>query len=100
MASPPTDPFAALEAQITANVTVEQSAVTLINGIAAEITNAVNTALANGATAAQIATLVTNEVQSLTASASTLSAAILANTPSAPPTSSNPSSRSGKVTGS
>ena len=86
MASPPVDPFAALEAQITATIGVEASATALINGFAQTILTDVNNALAGGATATQIATLVTNEVSSLQASATSLSAAVAANPAPIPPT--------------
>ena len=75
--------IAALTAQVTANTTVEGSAVTLINGIAAQIAAAVAAAQAAGATPTELSeptTLQTN----LTASAAALSAAITANTPATP----------------
>ena len=72
-----------LQAQVTASETVESSAVTLINGIAARIQAAVDAAVAGGATAAQLAP-VTAEVAALKASSDALSAAVVANTPAAP----------------
>jgi hypothetical protein len=62
----------ALTAQVQANTTVEASAVTMIKGIASQI----STAVAAG-DSAQLTTLASQ----LNASASSLSAAILANTP-------------------
>jgi hypothetical protein len=64
--------FDALAAQVTANETVEASAVTLINGIAARIAAA-------GVDPVKLKAL----TDSLTASAATLSAAVAANTPAA-----------------
>jgi hypothetical protein len=69
--------------QVTATTSAEASAVTLINGIAQRIADAVAAAIAGGATAAQLQP-VTDEVTALKASADALSAAIAANTPSAP----------------
>lgn len=63
----------ALKAEVAATVTIEQSAITLINGIAARITAAGTDPAALSALTAQ-----------LTDSASALSAAISANTPAAP----------------
>ena len=65
----------ALTAQVTQNTTVEASAVTLINGIAAQISSAVAAAQAGDATA--LATLATE----LQTSATALAAAVAANTP-------------------
>jgi hypothetical protein len=62
-----------LIAQVAANTTLEQSAVTLIQGIAAALTAA-------QADPAEVATLAAQ----LNTSAATLSAAITANTPAAP----------------
>ena len=67
------DPLAALTAQVTANTTVESSAVTLIQGLAAAVQAAAGDP-------AKLAALVT----SLNKSATALSAAITANTPAAP----------------
>lgn len=69
-----------LEAQVKANTDVEASATLLINGIAARIQTAVDAALANGATAAELAP-VTDEIAAMNASAAALSAAVVANTP-------------------
>lgn len=63
----------ALKAEVAATVTVEQSAITLINGIAARIAAA-------GTDPAALSALTTQ----LTDSAAALSAAITANTPAAP----------------
>jgi hypothetical protein len=65
--------LAALQAQVQQNTTVEASAVTLIQGLAAQITAA-------GTDPAALAALTTN----LNTSATALAAAIAANTPAAP----------------
>lgn len=65
----------ALAAQVATNVSVEASAVDVINGIAARVQAAVAAALANGATAEELAP-VQAEVDSMKASADALSAAI------------------------
>ncbi len=72
-----------LKAQVESTETVEASALALINGITARIESAVSTAIAGGATAAQLAPI-TDEVTALKASSDALSAAITANTPAAP----------------
>jgi hypothetical protein len=72
--------LAQLEAQVTASTAVEASAVLLINGIAARVQAAVDAALANGASAAELAPVQT-EVDAMKASSDTLSAAVAANTP-------------------
>lgn len=77
MANPTLD---ALAAAVTKATTAEASAVTLINGIAARIQAAVDAAVANGATATQLAP-VQAEADALSASADTLAAAVAANTP-------------------
>ncbi len=81
----------ALDAQITAltqsvanETTVTNSAVTLLNGIPALIANAVAQAQAAGATAAELAAL-TDLQKSISTNATTLAAAVSANTPAAPP---------------
>lgn len=66
----------ALQAQVAQNTSVEASAVTLIQGLAAQIAAAVN----SGDDAALPAL-----TASLNASATALAAAITANTPAAPP---------------
>ena len=65
----------ALQAQVAQNVTVEQSAVTLIQGLAAQIAAA-------GTDPAKLTELTNN----LNAPATALAAAITANTPAAPAT--------------
>ncbi len=77
MANPILD---ALAAQVTASTSVEASATTLINGIAARIQAAVDAAIAGGATAAELAP-VQAEVDALNAGSTALNAAIVANTP-------------------
>ncbi len=69
-----------LETSVTNATTVMASATALINGIAARIQAAVDAALANGATAEELAP-VQAEADALKASASDLSAAVEANTP-------------------
>lgn len=67
-----------LEAQVAETISVEKSAVTLINGIAARVQAAVDVAIAGGATAEELA-VVQAEVEAMKASAADLSAAISAN---------------------
>lgn len=74
----------ALIAQAQANVDAEAAAVVVLNGIKDRIQAAVDAALANGATAEQLAP-VTSEIATLKSSSDALSAAIVANTPAAPP---------------
>jgi hypothetical protein len=81
MANPIID---ALTAQVTAQLTVEQSALTLINGFTARMQAAVTAALAGGATAADLAPI-TAELSTMQSSATALSAAVVANTPAAGP---------------
>lgn len=69
----------ALTAQVKANTDAEASAITLINGIAARIQAAVSAAIAGGATAAELAP-VQAEIDAMNASATALSAAVVANT--------------------
>lgn len=68
-----------LRVAVEHNTAVVSSAVALINGIAARIQAAVDAALANGATAAELQP-VTDEVTALNASADALAAAVQANT--------------------
>lgn len=68
-----------LRAQIARNNEVDASAVLLLNGIRDRIQNAVNEALANGATAEELAPL-TAELATLEASTTALSEAVAANT--------------------
>jgi len=63
----------ALTAQVTQNTTVEQSAITLIQGLAAQLVSNANDPAAIAALAAQLNT-----------SATALAAAVTANTPAAP----------------
>lgn len=73
----------ALAAQVEKNKTVEGSAAVLINGFSARLQAAVDAALANGATAEQLAPI-TDEVTALNSSATDLAAAVAANTPATP----------------
>lgn len=68
-----------LEQSVTRATTVMSSATQLINGIAARIQAAVDAAVSNGATAAELAP-VQLEADALKASATDLSAAVQANT--------------------
>lgn len=72
----------ALKAEVTRVKEVDESAIVLINGIAARITAAVAAAIANGATAEELAP-VTDEVASLKSNNDALAAAVVANTPAA-----------------
>jgi hypothetical protein len=72
----------ALAQQVKANTDAENAAVTVLNGIAGRIDTAVQAALANGATAAELQP-VSDEVAALKSSADALSAAVVANTPAA-----------------
>lgn len=74
-----------LKAEVAEDVTIMGSATKLINGFAARLQAAVDAALANGATAAELAP-VTDEIAALNAGSDELAAAISANTPAAPPT--------------
>jgi len=75
MANPVLD---TLKSQVTATVGVEASAVVVLNGIAGRIQAAVDAALANGATEAELQP-VQDEVNTLKASADALAAAVAAN---------------------
>lgn len=68
-----------LQNAVTNATTVEASAATLISGIAARVKTAVDAALANGATADELAP-VQAEVDALNASSKALSDAVVANT--------------------
>jgi hypothetical protein len=68
--------FDALTAQVAEQKTVEDSAIALINGLAAQIK-----ALGDAPTPAQLSAL----TASLNASATSLASAVSANTPAAPP---------------
>jgi len=68
--------------QVKANTDAEASAVIVLNGIAGRIQKAVDAALANGATEAELQP-VSDEVAALKASSDALAAAVVANTPAA-----------------
>jgi len=80
MAVPPV--LVELDAAVTKATTVQASAATLIRGFSTRLQAAVDAALANGATAEQLAP-VSAEVAALNAGAEDLSAAISENTPGA-----------------
>ena len=71
-----------LDQAVTEATTVQSSAATLIRGISGRIGDAVKAAIANGATAEQLAP-VQAEVDALQASSADLAAAISENTPAA-----------------
>jgi hypothetical protein len=73
-----------IQADIEAATTVVDSATAFITGVPTLIQAAVQAAIANGATAAQLQP-VADVANVLEARAAALSAAIVANTPSAPP---------------
>jgi hypothetical protein len=75
--------IAALQSAVENETTVDQSAVTLINGIPGMIQTAVNAALAAGATSAELAALTALQT-TIANNASSLAAAVSANTPAAP----------------
>lgn len=74
------DKINALNAEVTKNTTVIQSALALINGISGQIAAAVAAALAAGATPTQLQSL-TDLQTSLTKNDDDLAAAVAANTP-------------------
>jgi hypothetical protein len=74
------DILANLQAQVTASTTVEASAKALIDGIQARIQTAVDAAIANGATAEELAP-VQAEADALKASSDALQVSVVANTP-------------------
>jgi hypothetical protein len=74
--------LADLQETVAATTSVEDSATALINGFAARVQAAVDAAIANGATAAELAP-VQAEVDALKAASDALSQAVAANTPSA-----------------
>jgi len=76
--------IANLTADVAAETTVEQSAITLINGIPALIAKAAAAATAAGATPAELASL-TALGASIASSSANLAAAVTANTPAPPP---------------
>ena len=67
----------ALQAEVTDAITVMDGATTLISGFTARVQAAVDAALANGATAEQLAPIQT-EIDAMTASANALAAAVAA----------------------
>lgn len=75
--------LAALRDEVAQVTSVETSAMVLINGFAARQQAAIDAALANGATAAQLAPIQDN-VDALKASSDALAASVAANTPAAP----------------
>lgn len=77
--------IADLNAAVTKETTAVDSAIALINGIGARIDAAVAAAIAAGATADEL-TAITDLSTSLSKNADDLSAAVVANTPPAPPT--------------
>jgi hypothetical protein len=74
-----------LRLAVEKNNEVDQSAIALLNGIAARIQAAIDAALANGATEAELQPVVA-EVAALKASTDALAAAVAANTPGGPTT--------------
>jgi len=72
-----------LEAAVTKATTVNDSAVALINGFSQRLQDAIAAAVANGATAEELAP-VQAEADALSASSDSLAAAVSANTPAAP----------------
>ena len=77
------DQLTQLQADVTAENTVIDSAVTLLNGIPAMIAAAVATATAAGATPAELQA-VTDLGTAIAAKTAVLSAAVAANTPATP----------------
>jgi hypothetical protein len=71
--------LAALEAEVAEATSVMASATTLINGFSARLQAAVDAALANGATAAELEP-VQAEIDALNAAGDALAAAVVANT--------------------
>lgn len=71
--------LAALEAEVTEATTVMASATALINGFAARVQAAVDAAIANGATAEELAP-VQAEIDALNAAGEALASAVVANT--------------------
>lgn len=69
----------ALQTAVTNATTVQQSAITLINGFVARVQAAVDAAIKGGASASDLAP-VQAEVDALNASATALAAAVQANT--------------------
>lgn len=86
--------LAALTAQVQANTDVVQSAVTLVQGFAAQIEAAVQAALAAGASPEELKA-VTDAVAAIKADDDALAAAVAANTQPPPPPPPPPSPPSG-----
>lgn len=78
----PAQILAQLDAQVTAAVTVMTSATLLIKGIGTRVQTAIDAALRNGATEAELAP-VQAEVDALAASSNDLASAVSENTPAA-----------------
>ena len=78
----PSPILSALDAEVTNATTVMASASALIRGISTRIQAAVDAALQNGATAAELAP-VQAEADALKASATDLASAVVENTPAA-----------------
>lgn len=78
------DAITALQASVANLTTVDQSAITLIQGIGAQIQAAVDAALAQGATPAQLQSL-TDLKSAIDAQDDALASAVSAATPAAPP---------------
>jgi len=78
------DNIVALQQTVAADTTVVQSAVSLINGIAQQIADAVAAAMAAGATADELKSL-TDLGTSIQGNTQQLADAVQANTPAAPP---------------
>jgi hypothetical protein len=76
------DKIAALQTAVSAETTVEQSAITLLNGIPAMIDAAVANAQTQGATAQQLQAI-QDVATAITDNAAKLGAAVTANTPAA-----------------
>lgn len=86
-----TDALKALADQVAASVTVEQSAIQLMNGFADRVNAAVAAAIAaNPAITAADLQGITDETAALQASAAAMAAAVTANTPAAPTAVSTP----------
>jgi archaellum component FlaC len=78
------DNITALQSAVANETAVDQSAITLISGIAQQVQNAVQQALAAGATPDEIQAL-TDLGTALTTQSSALAQAVTANTPVVPP---------------
>lgn len=78
------DKLAALQLEVANNTSVEKSALALIQGFGAQLQAAVEAALAQGATPAQLQSI-TDFQSTLAANDSELAAAVLAGTPVTPP---------------